>query len=214
MGSEVPISLVIQPCAIGAPRGAIVWRSACGLLTTASLFWPRARIAPRARRSRWIYAGTPQGTLPPPPHRKYFDVCRISMRRFSLRALQARKWHVYGSSTFGAAWEGCRILIRKGGWYGWKPSSSSIFSIRAFRVYPLIEIRLPVPCRTTRGSSISVNSTLPPLTNARWFAACPDRWRSTEVGRWRWGLSRVVPALVELTDGIGTPENPNPKYIL
>ena len=45
------------------------------------------------------------------------------------------------------------------GWYGWKPSSSSNWSIRAFRAYPLIEIRPNVPCRTIRGSSISVNST-------------------------------------------------------
>ena len=28
----------------------------------------------------------------------------------------------------------------KGGWYAWKPSSSSDLSIRAFRAYPLIEI--------------------------------------------------------------------------
>ena len=28
---------------------------------------------------------------------------------------------------------------RKGGWYGWKPSSSSTFSIRAFRACPLVE---------------------------------------------------------------------------
>ena len=30
---------------------------------------------------------------------------------------------------------------RKGGWYGWKPSSSSNFSIRAFRACPLIYIK-------------------------------------------------------------------------
>ena len=48
--------------------------------------------------------------------------------------------------------------IRKGWWYGWKPSSSSNFSIRAFRAYPLIEVRQAVPCRAIRGSSISVSS--------------------------------------------------------
>ena len=55
---------------------------------------------------------------------------------------------------------------RKGGRYGWKPSSSSSFSTRAsraFRAYPLVEIRQAVPRRAIRGNSISVNSTLPPL---------------------------------------------------
>ena len=33
---------------------------------------------------------------------------------------------------------------------------------RAFRYYPLIEIRQTVPCRAMRGKSLSVNSTLPP----------------------------------------------------
>ena len=37
--------------------------------------------------------------------------------------------------------------------YGWKPSSSSNLSIRAFRVYPLVEIRQTVPCRAIRGKS-------------------------------------------------------------
>ena len=56
----------------------------------------------------------------------------------------------------------CASFFRKGGWYGWKPSSSSDFSIRAFRAYPLIETKQTVPCRAIRGTSISVNSTLPP----------------------------------------------------
>ena len=51
---------------------------------------------------------------------------------------------------------------RNGGWYGWKPSSSSNFSIRALRACPLIEIRQTVPCGAVPGNSISVNSTLPP----------------------------------------------------
>ena len=49
--------------------------------------------------------------------------------------------------------------------HGWKPSSSSNFSIRAFRAYPLVEMRLAAPCRASRaiqGSSISVSSTFPP----------------------------------------------------
>ena len=40
--------------------------------------------------------------------------------------------------------------------------SSSNFSIRAFRAYPLVEIEQTVPCRAIRGNSLSVNSTLPP----------------------------------------------------
>ena len=42
--------------------------------------------------------------------------------------------------------------------------SSSNFSIRAFRAYPLVEIRRTVPCRAIRGSSISVSSIIPPST--------------------------------------------------
>ena len=53
--------------------------------------------------------------------------------------------------------------IRKGGWYGWKPSSSSNLSIRVFRAYPLIEIRQTGPRRAIRGNGISVSSTLPLL---------------------------------------------------
>ena len=63
--------------------------------------------------------------------------------------------------------------LRKGGWCGWEnlielkvhnsSFSSSNLSIRVFRAYPLFEIRQAAPCRAMRGSSISVNSTLPPL---------------------------------------------------
>ena len=52
--------------------------------------------------------------------------------------------------------------LQKGGWYGWKPASSSRLSIRVVRAYPLIEIRQAAPCRAIRGNRISVNSTLPP----------------------------------------------------
>ena len=52
---------------------------------------------------------------------------------------------------------------RKWGCCDWKASSSSNFSIQAFRVYTLVEIGQMVPCRAIRGTSISVNSTLPPL---------------------------------------------------
>ena len=37
-------------------------------------------------------------------------------------------------------------------------------SMRAFRVYPLVETRHTAPCRAIRGSSISVSSTLPLLS--------------------------------------------------
>ena len=50
-----------------------------------------------------------------------------------------------------------------GGWCGGKPSSSSNFSIRAFRAYPFVESREAAPGRAIRGNGISVNSTLPPL---------------------------------------------------
>ena len=49
--------------------------------------------------------------------------------------------------------------------------SSSNFSIRVFRADPLVEIRQAVPCRAIRGDSISVNSTLPPLSNV---CDCPS----------------------------------------
>ena len=39
--------------------------------------------------------------------------------------------------------------------------SSSNFSIRVFRAYPLVELRQTAPCRAIRGSSVSVNSALP-----------------------------------------------------
>ena len=54
---------------------------------------------------------------------------------------------------------------RKGGWYGWKPSSSFNFWIRAFRACPIVETRQAAPSRAIRGNSISVNSTLPTLTD-------------------------------------------------
>ena len=49
----------------------------------------------------------------------------------------------------------------EGGWCGWKPSSNSSCSIRLVRAYYLIESRQAVLYRAIRGSSISVNSTLP-----------------------------------------------------
>ena len=50
----------------------------------------------------------------------------------------------------------------EGGWCGWKSSSSSNFSIRVVRAYPLIAIWQTAPCRAIRGNGISVDSTLPP----------------------------------------------------
>ena len=50
-------------------------------------------------------------------------------------------------------------------YYTGKPSSSSNFSIRVFRAYPLIETRQTVPrraIREIRGASTSVGSTLTP----------------------------------------------------
>ena len=56
---------------------------------------------------------------------------------------------------------------RKGGRYGWKPSSSSNVLIRVVRAYPPNEIRQTAPSRAIRGNSISVSSTLPPLKGRR-----------------------------------------------
>ena len=50
--------------------------------------------------------------------------------------------------------------------------SSSNFSIRVFRAYPLIELRRTAPCRAIRGSSILVNSTPPPLKDALCGPSC------------------------------------------
>ena len=68
--------------------------------------------------------------------------------------------------------------VRKGGGYGWRPSSSSNLSIRAFRAqiyqFELFELSLLlnsnepfpvehfVPSGAVRGNSISGNRTLPP----------------------------------------------------
>ena len=57
--------------------------------------------------------------------------------------------------------------VRKGGCYGWRPSSSSNCSILVVRAHPLIELRQIIPCRAIRGNRISVNSTLPPPLDSR-----------------------------------------------
>ena len=53
--------------------------------------------------------------------------------------------------------------IEKGGWYGWKPSSSSNFSIRAFRVVSLTEAKRTVLYRAIRANRISIKQYHPPL---------------------------------------------------
>ena len=100
------------------------------------------------------------------------------MNEYLKQSREVRKWpyapvrqghpggrHVPASGSRGPQ---ARGRFRKGGRYGWKPSSSSNFSIRAFRAYPPIEIRQTVPCRAIRGNSISVNRTLPPLLRFPW----------------------------------------------
>ena len=52
---------------------------------------------------------------------------------------------------------------RKGGWYGWKSSSSSNLSIRVFRAHTPLEIRQAILYRAVRADSISINRTLPPI---------------------------------------------------
>ena len=61
---------------------------------------------------------------------------------------------------------------RKGAGCGWKPSSSSNISIRAFRAYPLVEIRQTVPCRAIRGKQyLSQQYHPPPLKSGSWQAS-------------------------------------------
>ena len=50
-----------------------------------------------------------------------------------------------------------RRHINHGNWLN--PHRAQTFQNRAFRAYPLIEVRQTVPCRAIRGSRISVNST-------------------------------------------------------
>ena len=95
--------------------------------------------------------------------------------------------------TFGGPPSGgltrVRRCVRKWGGYGWKPSSSSNFSIRVFRAYPPVETRQTVPCRAIRGNSISVNGTLPsPLMSSALCSACPAAalpWSSAGCGNRR-----------------------------
>ena len=72
--------------------------------------------------------------------------------------------HNKHTTIFKKAREARAREARKGGWYGWKPLSSSNFSIRAFRAQPLIETRQMAPRLAIRGNGISVNSTRPPYT--------------------------------------------------
>ena len=70
--------------------------------------------------------------------------------------------------------------VRKGGCCGWEPSSSSNFSIRVFRAYPLIEIRQAVPCRAIRGNSNLSQQYPPPLL------VLPRTHTTSQVFRSRW----------------------------
>ena len=107
---------------------------------------------------------------------------------------------------------GARLIsqarFRKGkGRCGRKPSSSSNFSIRAFRAYPLIEIIQAAPCRAIRGNSISVNSTLPRsyrcflLVSALTGGELWKRWATgRNAGR---AVGRVAGGIVTLWGGHG-----------
>ena len=57
----------------------------------------------------------------------------------------------------------CKVSSQQGGWYVWKPSSSSNFSIRALRAYSLVEVRQTILYRAIRADCISINSILPLL---------------------------------------------------
>ena len=98
------------------------------------------------------------------------------------------------------AWlRGAHRENRQGGRYGWKPSSSSNFSIRAFRAYPLVETRYAASCRAIRGDCISGNSALPPLREAASTRAArkrlprPPRSSSELLVAWFWGSRDGAP---------------------
>ena len=55
------------------------------------------------------------------------------------------------------------LLVGRGDDMVGNPRRARVSLVQASRAYPLAEIRQTVPCRTIRGNSISVNSTLPPL---------------------------------------------------
>ena len=52
-------------------------------------------------------------------------------------------------------------IFRQGGWYSWKPSSSSNVSIRAFRAYPTFEIRQTAPIEQFEATVSSPPPNLP-----------------------------------------------------
>ena len=69
--------------------------------------------------------------------------------------------------------------------YSWKPSSSSNFSIRAFRACPLTETRQTAPCRAIRGKSSGSRQQYlsqeypPPLLTPLSVISRPSRTRSS-----------------------------------
>ena len=65
--------------------------------------------------------------------------------------------------------------VRKRGWYGWKPSSSSNLSIRVVQAYCLIEIRQAIIYRAIRADSISIDSIIPPTVCGCELATCEQR---------------------------------------
>ena len=104
-----------------------------------------------------IVSGRPNAVRP------VFGACvrRARVRRTPTKAFRLRSSDVV-RPVFGSCSANGGPLIGRGDDTFWKPSSNSTCSIRAFRAYPLIEIRQAVPCRAIRGSRISVNGSPPP----------------------------------------------------
>ena len=117
--------------------------------------WGHCRFKVVWQRDLW---GTPvKCVFPKMPGCTFFPIRQNSL----LLQRPHQCWTHLSTTKVRLLREAIRRGVRKGGWYGWKPSSSSNFSIRAFRVYVLTEIRQALLCRALRAESISVDSILP-----------------------------------------------------
>ena len=93
------------------------------------------------------------------------------------------------------------VQSSEGGWYGWKPSSSSNLSIRNFRAYPLIEIRQTVPCRAISRQQY-LKQYPPPLLSLRVRGArVSDRTRWSPLGGFVLRPNRTIAWGPSLSDG-------------
>ena len=117
------------------PFGGSVWGLAGRHQAVAQLSFPPRR---RACKILWIFNVEINNTifckLSCPPRRS--GACSAM-----LEACRGTSGYVVVCRVRGGMKRYARDIHLKGGGNGWKPSSSSNFSIRAFRAYPLIGIR-------------------------------------------------------------------------